>query len=232
MAERLSYIIPQIQTQNRIFIIADIQGCYDTLKLLIEGQLKLQKEDYIIFLGNLINKGKDSKKVLDYIIKLKRQFPNIHCVKGNHEQKLLLAFGCGFEFFEKYLADYNSEDLLDGDIYEYIDLCASMELCIQVNDYLLSHLGFNAFVRTPATDTRALFSDFDIHLDEHPMFQVHGHDSSSVAQILANINQQTTVLSIDAGCVYTEDEDLGYLCCLELNSQELFVQKNIEVLEA
>ena len=55
---------------NRIYAIGDIHGCFNSMKELIENKIQLRKEDKLIFLGDYIDRGPDSKKVLDYIIEL------------------------------------------------------------------------------------------------------------------------------------------------------------------
>lgn len=60
-----------------MIIIGDVHGCHKTLLALIE---KLPKERNITFVGDLIDRGPDSKSV----VKLVRE-NNYRCVRGNHE---------------------------------------------------------------------------------------------------------------------------------------------------
>jgi len=53
---------------NRVFAIGDIHGCFNPLKELIENKIQLQKNDKLIFLGDYIDRGTNSKEVVDYII--------------------------------------------------------------------------------------------------------------------------------------------------------------------
>lgn len=46
-----------------MYVIPDIHGCYNTLKKLIEDNIGLNKDDYIFFLGDYIDKGPYSSKV-------------------------------------------------------------------------------------------------------------------------------------------------------------------------
>ncbi|MGN6645368.1 MAG: metallophosphoesterase, partial [Cytophaga sp.] len=52
---------------RRTFVIADIHGCFKTLKALIEDQLQPTNEDQFIFLGDYIDRGPDSKSVINYL---------------------------------------------------------------------------------------------------------------------------------------------------------------------
>lgn len=68
---------------GRIIAIGDIHGCHQELADLLT-QLQLQKEDRLILLGDLINRGPDSNKVID----LARRH-NALALLGNHELRLL-----------------------------------------------------------------------------------------------------------------------------------------------
>lgn len=58
---------------NRQIAIGDIHGCYDLLKDLLEYQIKFDpKTDELIFLGDYIDRGTDSEKVVTYLGKLQR----------------------------------------------------------------------------------------------------------------------------------------------------------------
>jgi len=69
---------------SKTIVVGDVHGCIHTLKKLIR---KFPKNSSIIFLGDLCNKGKYSKDVIDYVIKNNHQ-----CLLGNHEMKLYRDF--------------------------------------------------------------------------------------------------------------------------------------------
>ncbi|MGJ8676330.1 MAG: metallophosphoesterase family protein [Akkermansiaceae bacterium] len=70
----------------RHFVIGDIHGCLTTLKTLIES-LDVTNTDTIITLGDYIDRGPDSKGVIDYLIELRRKYRVIN-LKGNHEEMM------------------------------------------------------------------------------------------------------------------------------------------------
>jgi serine/threonine protein phosphatase 1 len=72
---------------DRIFVIGDIHGCALELNLLLQ-KLPLTTGSLIIFIGDYIDRGEDSKGVIDQIIKLKKTY-DIVTLKGNHEQMFL-----------------------------------------------------------------------------------------------------------------------------------------------
>ena len=73
-----------------IYAIGDIHGCLSALKELI-GQLPIKPEDELVFLGDYIDRGPESKGVLDYLVANEK--PNWRFLRGNHEQMLLEWLG-------------------------------------------------------------------------------------------------------------------------------------------
>ncbi len=74
------------------FAIGDIHGCLNKLKNLMT-QIDPCAEDTLIFLGDYIDRGPDSKGVVDYLINLpKRTGAECIYLKGNHEHMMLDYF--------------------------------------------------------------------------------------------------------------------------------------------
>jgi len=73
----------------KIFAIGDIHGCYQKLVALLSRLPLDREEDTLVFLGDYINRGPDSRKVLDTLIGLERNYRRVVFLKGNHEQALL-----------------------------------------------------------------------------------------------------------------------------------------------
>lgn len=73
--------------ENKHYVIGDIHGEYQTLLTLVA---KLPKEAKLIFVGDYISRGKESKEVIAFVKE------HAFCaVKGNHEE-YLLKFGSLF----------------------------------------------------------------------------------------------------------------------------------------
>ena len=49
------------------WVIPDVHGCVNTLKALIEEQIKPARYDELYFLGDYIDRGPDSRAVIDFI---------------------------------------------------------------------------------------------------------------------------------------------------------------------
>jgi calcineurin-like phosphoesterase family protein len=74
---------------GRIIAIGDVHGCAHALEALM-GAIAPSRGDRLIFLGDLIDQGRDSAEVLDRIIALKRRC-RVVLIRGNHEEMLLAA---------------------------------------------------------------------------------------------------------------------------------------------
>ncbi|MGB0599407.1 MAG: metallophosphoesterase family protein [Rubripirellula sp.] len=71
----------------RRFAIGDIHGCSKALRTLLEV-IDPQPEDELIFLGDYIDRGSDSRDVVDQIIALKNRC-RVVALRGNHEIMLV-----------------------------------------------------------------------------------------------------------------------------------------------
>ncbi len=71
------------------YAIGDIQGCYKEFKLALKKVNFNLDKDYLWLVGDLINRGPDSLKLLKYIYKIKER---THIVLGNHDLHFLACF--------------------------------------------------------------------------------------------------------------------------------------------
>lgn len=90
-AENCSTFIPPqcfpIEKQGRLFSISDVHGCLSHLEALIK-KIELKPEDTVVFLGDYVDRGKDSRGVIDYVISLK-DVCNVITLVGNHDLMML-----------------------------------------------------------------------------------------------------------------------------------------------
>ena len=76
-----------------IFAIGDIHGCLDELtslhkKILTHDKFDV-KNDLIIYLGDYIDRGKNSKEVINQILKLKNNKIKTVNLMGNHDEFMI-----------------------------------------------------------------------------------------------------------------------------------------------
>ena len=73
----------------RHFAIGDIHGCSAALKRL-DQELQFRPTDTVITLGDYIDRGPDSRGVIDYLIELRSRC-HLITLRGNHEVMMLQA---------------------------------------------------------------------------------------------------------------------------------------------
>ena len=74
---------------DTIFAIGDIHGCHHKLVTLLDRLPFDKTTDTLVFLGDYINRGPDSRKVLDTLLELEESCAHVVFLKGNHEDALL-----------------------------------------------------------------------------------------------------------------------------------------------
>jgi serine/threonine protein phosphatase 1 len=74
---------------GRIFAVGDIHGCYQKLKGLLERLPIDPDQDFLIFLGDYLNRGPESRQVVSFLLEVKRKVRNTLFLLGNHEYELL-----------------------------------------------------------------------------------------------------------------------------------------------
>lgn len=74
---------------TRTLAIGDIHGCLAPLKTLWKT-VNPQPEDRVIFMGDYVDRGPDSKGVIDFLIGLPSEL-DVTFLTGNHEEKFFLS---------------------------------------------------------------------------------------------------------------------------------------------
>lgn len=76
-----------------IYAIGDIHGQVTMLRSLLSllRALPLRDEDTLLFLGDYVDRGEDSRAVIEALIELREERSNVVFLRGNHEQLMLDA---------------------------------------------------------------------------------------------------------------------------------------------
>ena len=213
--------------KGRRIAIGDIHGCISAFEKILSDKLRVTKDDQLFLLGDMIDKGPNSALVLDLIIELQKNDYQVFPIRGNHEEKFLAAYNYGFDFFENYLATYNSMDLIEGELESYLELIHNFEYCIELDNFVLSHSGINKNRINPYTDLRGMFPNINFKFEEEQLIkktQIHGHLVRTIDEIEQSIIKKEKRFSIDSGC-YLDTEEFGVLTALDLDKMKLFHQK-------
>lgn len=76
---------------GKLIAVGDIHGRLAKLEDLVE-QIGLKTDDTLVFLGDYIDGGAHSYQVVEYVIQLKKNFPNVVTLRGNHEDFVISLF--------------------------------------------------------------------------------------------------------------------------------------------
>ncbi|MGH9844413.1 MAG: metallophosphoesterase family protein [Blastocatellia bacterium] len=83
---------PEKNGPARTLIIGDIHGKLDLFNRLLEAIEYRPDEDRLILIGDLVDRGEDSRGVVERAIELKSASPNnVIVIRGNHEAMMLAA---------------------------------------------------------------------------------------------------------------------------------------------
>lgn len=217
--------------KKRLFAIGDIHGCFESFKNLIENKIKLKKNDKLILLGDYIDRGTQSKDVIDYINELQSKGYDIVTLMGNHEAMLIDAMENEKNLSKwiqngggKTLMSFGIESLTDLD-QQYISFFKGLILYSTFDNFLFVHAGFNDLIDNPFNDKyNMLWSRNTFY--KHPLLIdkiiVHSHTPITKIQCQELVTTRKQTINIDTGCVYSDIEGLGFLTALELFSYKLF----------
>lgn len=223
----------------RKIAISDIHGCLKSFKALLY-KIVYSKRDELYLLGDFIDRGPDSKGLIDYIWQLQYEGHFIHCLRGNHEQMLLDSFNdpSDLELWQIHggldtMKSFGTESLEEID-EEYLRWIDNLPYFAEVDEYILVHAGLDFDVPNPFDSIHSMIWIRNWYnkikkdwLGDRII--VHGHtptNASAIRENLSKIDERSTMV-IDGGCVY-DRFDLGYLFAFDLDKRQLYAQKNIE----
>jgi serine/threonine protein phosphatase 1 len=77
---------------TKTFVIGDIHGCYAELMGLMKKLPLDYNKDIVVFLGDYVDRGPDSKKVINQLMKWQKKYPHWVFLMGNHEHMMIDYF--------------------------------------------------------------------------------------------------------------------------------------------
>lgn len=219
---------------GRIFAIGDIHGCKKTFQQLLD-EMRIKKSDTVYCIGDYIDRGPDSKGVIDLILDLRKKGYQLRTLRGNHEQMMLDSIEDRQAHMDWYinggdttLKSFSVSSYKDFKP-EYKNFFNRTRLCFQSDPFIFVHAGLN-------------FEPEDIFEDKHAMLWIryfpvdkdklgdriiiHGHTPKPLEEIVNP--ERENVYNLDAGCVYKDRPGHGYLVALNLTDGEWLAVKNCD----
>jgi serine/threonine protein phosphatase 1 len=202
---------------ERTFIVGDIHGCLGTLKKLMDKIGWRPDRDRLIFLGDYVDRGRDSRGVIEYILDIMGMSSAVECLLGNHES-IFIDFLEGRDsvtFFlnggAATLNSYRLHQSAEGETLvpeKHLSFLKSLRKWIEMDDYYVVHAGFRPGVG-PGDQTLEdlLWIREPFIFSEHDFGKkvIFGHTPFSDPLIMDN------KIGLDTGAVYGNK-----LTCLEL----------------
>jgi serine/threonine protein phosphatase 1 len=216
-----------------IYAIGDIHGCLDPLKALL-GRVTLGDGDELVFLGDYIDRGPDSKGVVDYLLENRK--PNWRFLRGNHEQLLLEWLGApgsasaatwllngGLQTLQSYVPKKDLDEVRGEGAYmllqsaighAHVEFYNSLPLFYDTPEAYFCHAGVD--LSKPLADQTAddllwIRRKFLQDPRPTPKLIVHGHTP------VEKTDTAKDRINLDTGCVYG-----GNLTALRLPDRVLF----------
>lgn len=196
----------------RLYAIGDVHGRLDLLAAMHRAiAAEIAREavpDWrVVHLGDYVDRGPDSRGVIDFLIdKRERDARNV-CLGGNHEQGLLdflempSATGLFVRFGGVGTARSYGIDLMAGSIGEghaalaaaippsHIEFLLSLPRSITIGDFFFCHAGIRPGTPLGRQDPHDLIwirDEFLAHTGLYEKVIVHGHTPGSTADIRPN----------------------------------------------
>ncbi len=220
-----------------LYAIGDVHGELDKLEELLQS-LPLRDGDRLIFLGDYVDRGRDSCGVIDRLIELQKHWPCVFLL-GNHESMFLDFLGWtdqayfGGEAFlmnggDHTLESYGFFEETDKKKYklpeDHEDFLLGLKLYHREGDYLFVHAGIDrpllrerdvGYVLHKVKVEDLLWNRSTCDLPHNmPVTVIYGHTPTEDFEVRWNLPFS---VGIDTGAVYG-----GPLTALRLPDETLF----------
>ena len=225
---------------NRIFVMSDIHGQYDLFLKMLD-RIDLKREDLLVIIGDICDRGKKSYEIYMKCIKMIKLGYNLKFILGNHEDMLLedlendypiryeteySVFRNSKYFENKDMKDWHEENFLE-EIEWLVKWLKNCPLVISGNENIFVHAGLDLKKVLEKQEKETVLwtrEEFwlmeNVELEEYKGKNIYfGHTPN----INGRISKKTDrIKGIDCGAFFTH-----FLGCIEVKSQEeIYVYEN------
>lgn len=239
---------PSIPPGTRVYAIGDVHGRLDLLDRLLDSianddAARENVDVRLIFLGDLIDRGPDSRGVIDRVLALKDNDIDVTVLRGNHEEvfqlaldgdeealrffnriggrETILSYGIDDDFFSRCELPELQAALIERVPERHVELLRDCEDMVEIGDYLFVHAGIRPGTALDLQRTADLrwirggFLDFE---GSHPRMIVHGHTPS------AEIEWRSNRIGVDTGAY-----ESGVLSAIGIQGVERWALSSVDV---
>lgn len=207
---------PTLPAGILLYAIGDIHGRDDLFAQLLE-RIERDRRDrecdrcVLVMLGDLVDRGPDSDKVVERALSVGAQFDEVHHLIGNHEECMLAALSgdvSALRYFSRIGGDATIRSYLRNDVaYEaasfeelaelfplrvpqhHADFLRRGEDMVQYGDYVFVHAGVRpgvALASQATSDLRWIRGEFLSTTIDFGAVVVHGHTISEQVEMRPN----------------------------------------------
>jgi serine/threonine protein phosphatase 1 len=170
------------------FAIGDVHGCFDKLQALLAAcdSVRAGRAARYVLVGDYIDRGPDSRDVVDFLMRSQRRERGLVCLRGNHEQMLIdAAAGRGGPEVMDWLSNGGQRTLDSYGVADpaalpqsHLEWIGSLPLSFSDAHRLYVHAGIRpgiALADQSADDLLWIREPFLSSGARHTSFVVHGH---------------------------------------------------------
>ena len=198
-------------------------------------EINIRKSDTIFCIGDYIDRGPDSKGVIDLILDLRKRGFRVSTLRGNHEQMMMESDAKRTDFMDWYIngGDTTLESFGVASFHdfalEYKDFFKRTRYYFESGPFIFVHAGLNFGPEDLFEDRDAMLWMRNITIDKKKLGDriiIHGHTPRPLEEIVNP--ERDDVYNLDAGCVYKDRPGHGYLVALNVTDGEWIAIKNCE----
>ena len=228
---------------ERVYVVGDIHGVVNEPAILLrylEETEGLTQDDLVVFLGDYIDRGPDTKEVIDLMLEFGSKFPATRFLKGNHEDMMLDFLGFGGNLGQAFLYNGGLETIQSYGISvfappkemvealppEHFKFYCELESILVIDNFICVHAGLNPLRDLESQDDNEVFWIRDEFLNNIHSFDkvvIFGHTPHQ--ELFVHLPYK---VGLDTGLVFGNK-----LSCMELKSGRVFeiAKESTEVIE-
>lgn len=196
----------------RTIVIGDVHGCYNELKELIsiletEGEYK-KGIDKLVFLGDYIDRGFDSRLVIKFIRDLQKENDNVIALMGNHEDMMLTYLDGGDDSWKwnGHRSTLDSYKGFDKQFKSDVQWIRKLPLYHEDEHFIFVHAGIDPYKPMKKQKRNTLLWVRDPFIYNAKVYHkqvIFGHTpTANLSEEWRPVRTYADNIAIDTGCVY------------------------------